>query len=154
MIRSVKKEVWIKKVVINSIVNGLLSAARKKYGTYRDIEVKYDEDAGQLELYEFKELVEDDKFIDDQIEIKLSEALKLDPEAGISDQIGVPLKSEALGRIDAYMAKQIVVQSLKDAENEMVFNEFEKAKRRDCFPEVVRRVDRGVIVVDLEKIEA
>ena len=142
-----------KKVVIHSIVNGLLSAARKKYGTYRDIEVKYNEGTGQLELYEFKEVVEDDKFIDEQIEIKFSEAVKLDPEVQVKDQIGVPLKSEALGRIDAYMAKQIVVQSLKDAENEMVFNEFEKRKG-EIVSGIVRRVDRGMIVVDLEKIEA
>ena len=142
-----------KKVVINSIINGLLSAARKKYGTYRDIEVKYDEDTGQLELYEFKEVVKDDKFIDEQIEIKLSDALKLDSEARVEDQIGVPLKSEALGRIDAYMAKQIVVQSLKDAENEMISNEFEKRKG-EIVSGIVRRVDRGMIVVDLEKIEA
>lgn len=142
-----------KKVVINSIVHGLLSAAKKKYGTYRDIEAKYNEDTGQLELYEFKEVVEDDKFIDDLIEIKLSDALKLDPETRVKDQIGVPLKSEALGRIDAYMAKQIVVQSLKDAENEMVFNEFEKRKG-EVVSGIVRRVDRGMIVVDLEKVEA
>ena len=142
-----------KKIVINSIVNGLLSAARKKYGTYRDIEVNYNEETGQLELYEFKEVVEDDKFIDDQIEIKLSEALTLDPNAQVNEQIGVPLKSEALGRIDAYMARQIVVQSLKDAENEMVFNEFEKRKG-EIVSGIVRRVDRGMIVVDLEKIEA
>ncbi len=142
-----------KKVVIDSIVQGLLSVARKKYGTYRDIEVKYNEEAGQLELYEFKEVVEDDKFVDEQIEIKFSSALKLDPEAQVGDQIGSPLKMEALGRIDAYTARQIVVQSLKDAENEMVFNEFEKRKG-DIVSGIVRRVDRGMVVVDLEKIEA
>ena len=142
-----------KKIVIDSIVQGLLSVARKKYGTYRDIEVKYNEETGGLELYEFKEVVADDKFIDDQIEITLTEALKLDPEAIVQDQIGVPLKSESLGRIDAYMAKQIVVQGLKDAENEVVFNEFEKRKG-EIVSGIVRRVDRGMIVVDMEKIEA
>ena len=142
-----------KKVVINSIVQGLLTAARKKYGTYRNIEVNYNEETGQLEFDEFKEVVEDKKFIDDQIEIKLSLALKLDSEARVGDMIGVPLQSEALGRIDAYMAKQIVVQSLKDAENEMIFNEFEKRKG-EVVSGIVRRVDRGMVVVDLEKVEA
>ena len=142
-----------KKKVIDSILNGLLSAARKKYGTYRNIEAKYNEETGQLELYDFKEVVEDKLFVDDQIEIKLSEALKMDPEARIKDQMGVPLKSEELGRIDAYMARQIVVQSLKDAENEMIFNEFEKRKG-EIVSGVVRREDRRVIVVDLDKVEA
>ena len=154
LIDQVSKERGIdKKIVINSVTNGLLSAARKKYGTYRDIEVKYNEETGQLELYEFKEVVQDNEFIDEQIEIKWSEALKLDPDTQVKDQIGVPLKSEALGRIDAYMAKQIVVQSLKEAENEMVFNEFEKRKG-EVVSGIVRRVDRGMIVVDMEKIEA
>ena len=142
-----------KKKVIDSILSGLLSVARKKYGTYRNIEAKYNESAGQLELYEFKEVVEDQNFVDDQIEIKLSEALKMDPEARIKDQIGVPLKSEELGRIDAYMARQIVQQSLKDAENEMIFNEFEKRKG-EVVSGVVRREDRRVVVVDLDKVEA
>ena len=142
-----------KKKVIDSILQGLLSAARKKYGTYRNIEAKYNEETGQLELYEFKEVVEDKHFVDDQIEIKLSSALKMDPEARIKDQIGVPLKSEELGRIDAYMARQIVVQSLKDAENEVIFNEFEKRKG-EVVSGIVRREDRRVIVVDLDKVEA
>jgi len=154
LIDQVSKERGIdKQVVVSSIVNGLLTAARKKYGTYRDIEVKYNEETGQLEMYEFKEVVEDAKFIDDQIEIKLSQALKMDPETQINDQIGVPLDSADLGRIDAYMAKQIVAQSLKDAENEMIFNEFEKRKG-EVVSGIVRRVDRGMVVVDLDKVEA
>ena len=154
LIDQVSKERGIeKKIVIDSIVNGLLSAARKKYGTYRDIEVKYNEESGQIELYEFKEVVEDSNFVDEQIEIKYSEALKLDSEVQVKDQIGVPLESGALGRIDAYMAKQIVIQSLKDAENAKIFNEFDKRKG-EIVSGIVRRVDRGVIVVDLERIEA
>ena len=154
LIDQVSKDRGIEKSkVISAIVTGLLSAARKKYGTYRNIEVKYNEEMGQLELYEFKEVVAEGDFVDDQIEIKLSEALKMDPEARIKDQIGVPLKSEELGRIDAYMARQIVVQSFKDAENEMIFNEFEKRKG-DIVSGVVRREDRRMIVVDLDKVEA
>ena len=154
LIDQVSKERGIEKqIVINSIVQGLLSAARKRYGTYRDIEVKYNEKTGQLELYEFKEVVKDDQFIDDQIEIKLSEAIKMDPEAQVSDQIGVPLQAKDLGRIDAHAARQIVTQSLKNAENEVVFNEFEKRKG-EIVSGVVRRMDRGMIVVDLEKVEA
>ena len=154
LIDQVSKERGIeKKIVVDSIVQGLLSAARKKYGTYRDIEVKYNEENGQLELYEFKEVVTDEKFIDDQIEIKMSDAVKMDPEAQLNDQIGVPLSAEELGRIDAYAARQIVTQSLRNAENEVVFNEFEKRKG-EVVSGVVRRMDRGMIVVDLEKVEA
>ena len=154
LIDQVSKERGIdKQVVIDAVVQGLLSAARKKYGTYRDIEVKYNEKTGQLELYEFKEVVKDVNFVDDQIEIQLSEAIKMDPEAVEGDQIGVPLEVKDLGRIDAHTARQIVTQSLKSAENEVVFNEFEKRKG-EIVSGVVRRIDRGMIVVDLERVEA
>ena len=150
----VSKEKGIdKKVVVNAVIQGVLSAARKKYGTYRDIEAKYNEEGGKLELYEFKEVVTDEKFIDDQIEIPFKEALRMDPEAQVGDQIGVPLDPRALGRIDAYTARQIMTQNIKNAENEVVFNEFEKRKG-EIASGVVRRVDRGMVVVDLEKIEA
>ena len=154
LIDQVSKDRGIERqVVVDSIVSGLLSAAKKKFGTYRNIEVKYNESAGRLELYEFKEVVADDKFIDDQIEIPLKSALKMDPEAQISDQIGIPLEAEELGRIDAHTAKQVVAQSLQSAENEVVFNEFEKRKG-EVVSGLVRRVERGWIVVDMDRTEA
>ncbi len=154
LIDQVSKERGIdRKIVINAVVQGLLFAARKKYGTYRNIEVKYNEETGQLELYEFKEVIKDDQFVDDQIEIKLSEAIKMDPEVQLNDQIGIPLSSSELGRIDAHVARQIVTQNLTNAENEVVFNEFEKQKG-EIVSGVVRRMDPWLIVVDLEKVEA
>ena len=154
LIDQVSKDKGIeKKVVMSAVVQGLLSVARKKYGTYRDIEVKYNEETGEMELFEFKTVVEDKDFIDDQIEIKLSEALKLDPEAQKDDQIGLHLEMNDLGRIDAHTAKQIIAQGIRSAEHEMIFNEFEKRKG-EVVSGIVRRVERGAIVVDLEKTEA
>ena len=154
LIDQVSKDRGIERqIVVNAIVSGLLSAARKKFGTYRDIEAKFNEETGKLELYEFKEVVTDEKFIDEQIEIKLTEALKMDPEAQIGDQIGVALEPEDLGRIDAHTARQVVAQSLQSAENEVVFNEFEKRKG-EIVSGVVRRVERGMIVVDMDRTEA
>lgn len=154
LIEQVSREKGIeKKIVTEAIIQGLLSAARKKHGTYRDIEAKYNEETGDLELYEFKIVVPDDEFEDEQIEIKLSEALKLDPEATKNDQIGLKLDVDELGRIDAQTARNIIYQNLKTAEHEMIFNEFEK-KRGEVVNGIVRRVERGAIVVDLEKTEA
>ena len=67
-----------KELVINAIQQGMLAAARKKYGTYREIESQYNEDTGEVELYEFKEVVSDEDFIDEEVEIKASEAKDLD----------------------------------------------------------------------------
>ena len=154
LIEQVSKDKGIeKKIVQDAVVQGLLTAARKKYGTYRDIEVKYNEETGEMDLFEFKTVVKDEDFIDDQIEIKFSEAVKLDPEARENDQIGIKMETEDLGRIDAYSARQIISQNLRNAEHEMIFNEFEKRKG-EVVGGIVRRIERGAVVVDLEKTEA
>ena len=139
--------------VINSVVQGILSAVRKKYGTYRDIEVKYNEDTGELELFEFKKVVSDEEFEDELIEIKYSSAKELDPSAHIGDQMGMRLELKDLGRIDAQAAKQVIIQNLRSIEHEIIFNEFEKRKG-EIANGIVRRVDPGMIVVDLDKTEA
>lgn len=154
VIQQVSKDKGVnQQAVINSVVEGVLSAVRKKYGSYRDIEVKYNDEAGEIELFEFKKVVSDKEFEDELIEIKYSEAKELDSEAQIGDQIGARLELKDLGRIDAQTAKQIIIQNLRTIEQEIIFNEFEKRKG-EIANGVVRRVDPGMIVVDLEKTEA
>lgn len=154
VIQQVSKDKGVsQELVVDSVVQGVLSAVRKKYGTYRDIEVKYNEDIGELELFEFKKVVSDKEFEDELIEIKYSEAKELDTEAQMGDQIGMRLELKDLGRIDAQAAKQIIIQNLRSIEHENIFNEFEKRKG-EIAGGVVRRVDPGMIVVDLEKTEA
>lgn len=140
-------------VVIDAVTQGMLVAARKKYGTYREIEASYNEDSGEIELFEFKEVVPREKFIDDEVEIPLDEALKLDPQAQLDDSIGIKLDSSDLGRIAAQTAKQIIMQKVRDAEREIIFNEFE-ARKGEIASGIARRVERGAIVVDLGRTEA
>ncbi len=140
-------------VVIEAITQGMLVAARKKYGTYREIEASYNEDTGEIELFEFKEVVPREKFIDDEVEIPLDEALKLDPQAQLDDSIGIKLDSADLGRIAAQTAKQIIMQKVRDAEREIIFNEFE-SRKGEIASGIARRVERGAIVVDLGRTEA
>ena len=140
-------------VVIDAIEQGMELAARKKYGTYREIEAKYNEEVGEVELYEFKEVVNDEEFVDEEVEIKLTEALALDPEAQLNDSIGRKLEGGDLGRIAAQTAKQIITQRVRDAEREIIFNEFEQRKG-EIASGIARRVERGAIVVDLGRTEA
>lgn len=142
-----------KEVVIDAVKQAMLVAARKKYGTYREIEAQYNEETGEVELYEFKEVVEREKFIDEEVEIPLDEALLLDPEAEIDDSIGIKLESSDLGRIAAQTAKQIILQKVRDAEREIIFSEFEERKG-EIASGIARRVEKGAIVVDLGRTEA
>lgn len=154
MIEQVGKEKGIdKKVIIDAVMQGMLAAARKKFGTYREIEAQFNQDTGEVELYEFKEVVPDEEFIDEEVEIKLSEALVLDPEAQLHDSIGSKIDATDLGRIDAQIVRQIITQKVRDAERELIFNEFEQRKG-EIASGIVRRVERSSIVVDLGRTEA
>lgn len=142
-----------KNLVIDAVKQGLLIAARKKYGTYREIEAQYNEESGEVELYEFKEVVTKEKFIDEEVEIILEEARKLDPQAQLDDAIGIKLETKDLGRIAAQTAKQIIMQKVRDAERDIISAEFEERKG-EIASGIARRVERGAIVVDLGKTEA
>lgn len=142
-----------KQIVVDAVVQGMLTAARKKYGTYPDIEASYNEESGDVELYQFKEVVNAEDFVDEEIEITLEDALKLDPDAQLQDSIGIKLETSDLGRIAAQTAKQIITQRVRDAEREIIFNEFEQRKG-EVASGIARRVERGAIVVDLGRTEA
>lgn len=154
MIEQVGKDKGIdKQVVIDAVIQGMLVAARKKYGTYREIEAQYNEETGEVELYEFKEVVNAEDFIDEEIEITLDEARELNPDIQLNDSIGIKLDSTELGRIAAQTAKQIITQRVRDAEREIIYNEFEQRKG-EIASGIARRVERGAIVVDLGRTEA
>ncbi|XGC82144.1 transcription termination factor NusA [Bdellovibrio bacteriovorus] len=142
-----------KQVVIDAITQGMLVAARKKYGTYREIEAAYNEETGEVELFEFKEVVPREKFIDEEVEIPYDEAVKLDPNVQLDDSVGIKLEASDLGRIAAQTAKQIIMQKVRDAERSIIFNEFEERKG-EIASGIARRVEKGAIVVDLGRTEA
>ena len=154
MIEQVGKDKGIdKQVVIDAVIQGMLVAARKKYGTYREIEAQYNEETGEVELFEFKEVVNKEDFVDEEIEIIIDEAREMNPDVQLADSVGTKLDSHDLGRIAAQTAKQIITQRVRDAEREIIYNEFE-ARKGEIASGIARRVERGAIVVDLGRTEA
>ncbi len=142
-----------RETVIDAVKQGMLVAARKKYGTYRDIEASFNEESGEMELFQFKEVVDPKVYIDEEVEIPHDEALKLDPQAQLGDQMGIKLDARDLGRIAAQTAKQIILQKVRDAERDIIFSEFEQ-RRGEIASGIARRVEKGAIVVDLGRTEA
>ena len=142
-----------KDVIVDAVKQAMLVAARKKFGTYREIEASYNEEAGEVELHEFKEVVTKEAFVDEEIEITYEDAIKLDPGSQLGDSIGIKLESSDLGRIAAQTAKQIILQKVRDAEREIIFSEFEQRKG-EIASGIARRVEKGAIVVDLGRTEA
>ncbi|HOW16621.1 MAG TPA: NusA N-terminal domain-containing protein [bacterium] len=141
-----------KKMIIEAIEAALVTAAKKKMGPHVEIEAQYNEETFEIELFQFKTVVEDGDVADEDIEIELSEAKKDDPEVELGDSIGVKLDSAMFGRIAAQTAKQVINQKVRDAEREIIYSEF-LARKGEVISGIVRRFERGTVVIDLGKTE-
>src|SRR4029453_9510531 len=140
-------------VLIEVLESAMVAAARKKYGMERDIEAQYNEDLGEVELFEFRTVVEELGAETADQEITLDLARKADPECEIGDSLGIKITVDDLGRIAAQTAKQVIIQKIRDAEREMTFNEF-KDRKGELITGIVRRFEKGKFVVALGKADA
>jgi len=137
--------------VIEVVEAAMEAAARKKYGNERDIEAQYNEELGEVQLFEFREVVEEIE--NEDLHITYAEAQDLDPEAEVGDSLGLIIDITELGRIAAQTAKQVIIQKVRDAEREMTFNEF-RDRKGELITGIVRRFEKGNIIVDLGRAEA
>lgn len=144
-----------KEVLVSALEDAMLSAARKKLGIDADLEAKYNEEAGEVEVYEFLRIVANDA--DKKAgEIHFKDAQKLAPDLtdeAVGEDLGVKLDSKEFGRIAAQNAKQIIVQRVREAERLMVYNEY-KDRKGEIVAGTVRRFERGDVIVDLGRAEA
>lgn len=140
-----------KEALIEAIEAAMLSAARKKLGFYGDLEAAYNPDAGEVELFQFKTVVEEVE--DDQLEMTAEYARNMDPDAQLGDSLGEKLNSKELGRIAAQTAKQVIIQKMRDAERDVIIDDYED-KLGQILSGIVRRYEKGNIVVDLGKTTA
>lgn len=139
-----------RKVIIEALEQAVLTASRKKYGHQGEIEVRYNEEAGEVELFQFKQVVEE--VTNPVTEISLEEARELDSEAEIGDSLGVKLDTD-FGRIGAQTAKQVIIQKVRDAERENIYSEF-KDRKGDVVSGVVQRIEKGNVFVTIGRAEA
>ena len=140
-----------KEVLVEALESALLTAARKVYGSHRDIEAHFNLEMGEIELFEFKTVVEEVK--EPALEIALKEAQKDDPDVAVGDSLGVKLDASELGRIAAQAAKQVIIQKVRDAEKDIVYSEFIDRKG-ELVAGIVRRFERKDIIMDLGKTDA
>jgi transcription termination/antitermination protein NusA len=142
-----------RKMVLEAIEIALVMAAKKKLGPHVEIEAQFNDETNEVELFQFKTVVEDDDVADPDTEIELGEAQKDDPDVELGDSIGVKLDAEIFGRIAAQTAKQVINQKIRDAEREIIYSEF-LARKGEIISGIVRRFERLTVVVDLGKTEA
>ncbi|MDP2601968.1 MAG: transcription termination factor NusA [Deltaproteobacteria bacterium] len=153
VIEQVSKEKGIdKSILISALENAMISAAKKTFGHQRKIEAQFNPEIGEVELFEAKTVVE--TVADSATEITLSEAKEnLDPEAELGDELLSKLDSSLFGRIAAQAAKQNIVQRVRDAEREIIYNEF-KGREGQLVNGIVQRFEKRNIIVNLGRTDA
>lgn len=163
-------------VLVETMEQAILTAAKRTFGMNRELEARFNEDTGQVDLFQYMTVVEE--VDDDERELSATDASRYGLEAEIGEELGFQifyLKEDAdkarqqdrefgdllglqqarqgFGRIAAQTAKQVIIQRVRDAERENTFNEF-KDRRGEIITGIVRRFERGSnIIVDLGKAE-
>jgi N utilization substance protein A len=140
-----------KELLVGAIKDAIRSAARKKYGPKMDIEVEYKDDTGEIEVFQYKEVVTE--VADPSREVPFEEAREMDPDCEVGDQLGIKMDAAQFGRIAAQSAKQIIMQRMKDAERDQVFEEY-KERKGDLINGIVQRQDPEGFIVNLGRTEA
>lgn len=141
-----------KTLLIEAIEEAVQSAARKKFGSRREIEVRYNEEYGEVEVFQFRNVVEEAE--DEQTEISLADAQKLDPDVQLGDELGEKMEDISdLGRIAAQSAKQVIIHKMKDAEKEVIYDMF-KDRVGEVVSGIVQRFERGNMIVNLGRTDA
>jgi len=138
-------------VIIDALEQAILHAAQKDFGPESELEVAYNESTEEIDLFQFRTVVEEVE--DKDLHLTLEEAQKLDPGSEMGDSIGVRLDTSRFGRIAAQAAKQIIMQKVNQAERHKIYERF-KDRKGEILSGYVRRIERRNIIVDLGQVEA
>lgn len=138
-------------ILVEALESAVLSAANKKYRNTRELEAHYNDEMGEVELFEFVTVV--GEVVDSYKEIDIEEAREIDPDVEEGDSLGMKMDASGFSRIAAQTAKQVIIQRVREAEREGVYNEF-KDRVGELVNGIVRRYERGDLIVDLGRAEA
>jgi N utilization substance protein A len=137
--------------VIETLESSLLSAAKKKYNNADNIFVKVDPLTGEINIHALKTVVSN--VTDPNLEISLDEARELDASAEEGDEVEVYIGVEEFGRNAISTAKQLMIQRVREAERENVFEEYSK-KIGELVTGTVQQFDKGDLIINLGRAEA
>jgi transcription termination/antitermination protein NusA len=138
-------------IVLDAVKDAMLIAARKHYRTNEDYVADMDPKTGAITLYAVKKVVE---AVEDPVhEMTLAEARRINHDSEVGGEIRIPKNTDALGRISAQTAKQVIFQKVREAERETVFNEY-SGRTGELVNCTIKRVEGPDYILDLGKTEA
>ena len=135
---------------IEAIEAALYSAAKRRYGSTHGVSIRIDPELGEIKCYVPKKVVEIMQNF--AKEIPIEEAAKLKPDVQLDEMIEVEVDPKEFGRIEAQTARQILVQKIKEAERQQVYEEY-KDREGEVVSGHVQRMERGSLILDLERTE-
>ena len=137
--------------LIEAIRSAIESAARKSMTRAAVVTVEVDPNTLGFKVFEIRTVAE--KVTDPTEEISLAEALELNPGVVVGNRLKVPAEPKDFGRIAAQTAKQVIIQKMKDAERDQIYDEF-KAREGEMITGTVKRLSHGNIIVAIGRAEA
>ena len=140
-----------KEIIVEALETAILTAAKKKLGQALDMEAHYNEEVGEIEVFRFMTVVENVLNPDTQISMKDARET-MDEEAELGDSLGMKIEASTFGRIAVQTAKQIIIQKVRDAERDMIYEEY-KDKKGELVNGFVQRFEGGSIIVNLGRSE-
>jgi transcription termination/antitermination protein NusA len=165
-----------KKVLIETMEAAILKAAQAVFGPTRELEARFNEDTGNIDLFQYMTVVDDVSLPEREIELDVAKEHGLDAEIGeelgfqvfwhprdaerarqqdkeFGDVLDMKQARSAFGRIAAQTAKQVLLSRVRDAERDIIFNEY-KDRQGQLIRGIVRRFEKGHnLIVDLGKTE-
>jgi len=138
-------------VIVHAIEDAMVTAAKKYFKTKEEIKARFNKSTGVIEIFAIKNVVEE--VINPHLEISLEEARQQDPDFAVGDLMEIPKPTEGLGRIAAQIAKQIIIQKIREAEREKVYDNFID-KKNSLITGSVKRYEEKNVVFEVGDAEA
>lgn len=147
----IEKEKGISKdIIFDALESALISSYKKNFGSSQNVLVEMDKITGEVKVYATKEVVEE---VEDEIlEMSLNEAKALDERHELGDIVKIEITPKDFGRIAAQTAKQVVIQRIKDAERDVIYDEFIN-RENEIITGQIQRIAKNNVYIDLGKTE-
>ncbi len=139
-----------KDIIFEALESALISSYKKNFGASQNVEVIMDKETGAVNVYALKEVVEEVE--NEYLEISLEEARDIDRVYEIGDVVKIEITPRDFGRIAAQTAKQVVIQRIRDAERDVIYDDFIN-RENEILTGLVQRTNRNNVYIDLGKTE-
>lgn len=142
-----------KDMLIDTLEEAVRTSVLRRFSDDMDVEVNYNDETGEIEVFQFKIVVEDGDVANEDTQIALADARQHDPDVQLDDEMGFRVQIKDLGRIAAQSAKQVIIQRMRDAEQEIIYEEY-RDRVGEIVSGIVQRRDKGNWIINLGRTEA